>query len=286
MLWRCRQFTFSFPRPALVMGIVNVTPDSFWDGGRHHETHRAIDHALKLVGEGADILDIGGESTRPGAQPVGESEELARVLPVIRALATEVSIPISIDTRKTTVAQAALDAGASIVNDVEANRTDSALWRVVAERDAGYIAMHMQGEPETMQAAPAYPHGDVVGCVRSFFRDRLSRLAESGVAAAHVALDPGFGFGKSVDHNLDLLAGLRIFHEFSRPLLIGVSRKSFLGSLLGVESSQRLAAGLACTDWSRREGAALFRTHDVAATVQGLRMTEALIARAHSPSLP
>lgn len=265
------------------MGIVNVTPDSFWDGGRHHETHRAIDHALKLVGEGADLLDIGGESTRPGAQPVGEAEELARVLPVIRALASQVSVPISIDTRKPGVARAALEAGASIVNDVEANRTDSALWKVVAERDAGYVAMHMQGVPETMQAAPAYPHGDVVGAVRSFFHDRLERLAESGVGAELVALDPGVGFGKTVGHNLDLLAGLRRFHEVSRPLLIGVSRKSFLGTLLGAEPSQRLAAGLACTDWARREGAVLFRTHDVAATVQSLRTTEALMAR--TPSL-
>ncbi len=268
------------------MGIVNVTPDSFWDGGHHHEAQRAVDHALILVGEGADILDIGGESTRPGAHPVSAAEELARVLPVIRALATQVSVPISIDTRKPDVARAALDAGACIVNDIQANRADSALWKVVAERDAGYVAMHMQGDPETMQAAPAYPHGDVVGAVRSFFRDRLARLADSGVAAEQVALDPGIGFGKTLEHNLDLLAGLRRFHEFSRPLLIGVSRKSFLGALLGVDPSQRLAAGLACTDWSRREGAVLFRTHDVAATVQGLRMTEALMARTPSPFLP
>jgi dihydropteroate synthase len=268
------------------MGIVNVTPDSFWDGGRHLETRRAVDHALQLVGEGAELIDIGGESTRPGARPVDEEGELARVIPVIRALAPQVSVPISIDTRKPAVARAALEAGASIVNDVEASRTDSALWKVVAEYDAGYVAMHMQGDPETMQAAPAYRDGDVVGAVGEFFRDRLARLAESGVSAQQVVLDPGVGFGKTLDHNLSLLAGLKAFREFARPLLIGISRKSFLGALLGVEPSQRLAAGLACTTWSRREGAMIFRTHDVAATVQSLRMTEALLDRSPLPLSP
>lgn len=286
MLWRCRHFTFSFPRPALVMGIVNVTPDSFWDGGRHHETKRAVDHALQLLGEGAELIDIGGESTRPGARPVDEEEELARVIPVIRALAPQVSVPISIDTRKASVARAALEAGASIVNDVEACRTDSTLWKVVAGYGAGYVAMHMQGDPETMQAAPAYHDGDVVGAVGEFFRDRLERLAEAGLDPRQVVLDPGVGFGKTLEHNLSLLAGLKTFLELSRPLLIGISRKSFLGALLGVEPSQRLAAGLACTSWSRREGAMIFRTHDVAATVQSLRMTEALLDRGPLPLSP
>ena len=277
MHWRCRQFTFSFPRPALVMGIVNVTPDSFWDGGHFRETGPAVRHALELVGDGADLLDIGGESTRPGAQPVSVGEELDRVLPVIEALVGQVSVPLSVDTRKPEVARAALAAGASIINDVGAARSDSELWSIVAAAGAGYIAMHLQGDPPSMQKAPKYE--DVVGTVLDFFEDRLAGLAAAGVNAAHVVLDPGIGFGKNLGHNLDLLAHLNTFKSAGRPLLVGVSRKSFMGALLGIEPSQRLSAGLACTHWALREGASIFRTHDVSATVQGLRMTEALMAR-------
>src|ERR1041385_1028680 len=193
MLLRARQFEFHFPRPALVMGVVNVTPDSFSDGGKFFDTKAAVEHGLKLVEEGADILDIGGESTRPRATPVPEAEELRRVIPVIEQLAARVKIPISIDTMKPAVARAAIAAGASIVNDIAANREDDAMWRVVAESGAGYVAMHMQGTPQTMQANPRYH--DVVAEVGDFFSDRLRRLEAAEVKAEHVILDVGIGFG-------------------------------------------------------------------------------------------
>src|SRR6185312_7069212 len=200
MLLRARQFEFVFPRPALIAGIVNVTPDSFSDGGKFFDTAAAVDHGLKLVAEGADILDIGGESTRPRATPVPEAEELRRVIPVIEQLAARVKIPISIDTMKPAVARAAIAAGASIVNDVAANRADDAMWRVVAESGAGYVLMHMQGTPQTMQANPTY--GDVVREVNEFFSERLQRLADCGIARERVILDVGIGFGKTLEHNL------------------------------------------------------------------------------------
>jgi dihydropteroate synthase len=277
MILRARGFEFTFPRPSLVMGVVNVTPDSFSDGGQFLDPAAAVAHALGLVREGADMIDIGGESTRPGATPVSEAEELRRVLPVIEVLSPQVKIPISIDTRKPAVARAALAAGASIVNDVEASRADEALWRVVAETGAGYVAMHMRGTPETMQKHPVY--ADVVAEVAEFFCDRLARLGEAGVAPGQVILDPGIGFGKTAGHNLQLLAGLRSFTRLERPLLLGVSRKSFLGGPQGTPVGGRLPAALACTVLAAAGGVSIFRTHDVAETVQALRMTEAIQAR-------
>ncbi len=277
MLFHCRQFTFRFPRPTLVMGVVNVTPDSFFDGGQFLEANKAVAHALELVAQGADLLDIGGESTRPGATPVSEAEELRRVLPVIEQLAGRVNVPLSIDTMKPGVARAALAAGASLVNDVAANREDDAMGRVVAESGAGYVVMHMQGTPQTMQANPTYE--DLLGEVERFFAERLRRLNACGVAADQVVLDVGIGFGKTPEQNLQLLAGLRGFTRLQRPLLLGVSRKSFIGKLLGAEVTERLAASLACACLAVREGAAIIRTHDVAETVQAVRMTEAVVAR-------
>lgn len=275
MLWRARQFTFRFPRPALVMGIVNVTPDSFSDGGRFLDTEAAVERALQLLREGAEILDIGGESTRPGAAPVTEEEERRRVLPVIERLVGRVQVPLSIDTQKPAVARAALAAGASIVNDIAANRDDDAMWRVVAEFGAGYIAMHMQGTPQTMQAAPDYT--DVAAAVEAFFADRLVRVANAGVSPEQVVLDVGIGFGKTLEHNLQLLASLRRFTKLQRPLLLGVSRKSFIGKLLGAEATQRGPAGLACACWAVEAGVNILRTHDVAETVLAARMTEAIL---------
>ena len=280
MLWRARQFEFTFPRPTLVMGIVNVTPDSFSDGGRFLNADAAVEHALRLVREGAEILDIGGESTRPGASPVSEEEELHRVLPVIERLIGQVKIPLSIDTQKPGVARAALAAGASIVNDIAANRDDDVMWRVVAEAGAGYIAMHMQGSPQTMQTSPNYR--DVAQEVESFFVERLERLKNAGVAPEQVALDVGIGFGKTLEHNLQLLASLRRFTKLQRPLLLGVSHKSFIGKLLGAEATQRVPAGLACACWAVEAGAKIIRTHDVAETVQAVRMTEAILNQ-HNP---
>ena len=256
IVFRARQFEFHFPRPALVMGIVNVTPNSFSDGGKFPDADAAVRHALKLAGEGAEILDIGGESTRPGAAPVAETEELRRVIPVIEKLAAKINsagriapgasssrspcaegcpphLPplISIDTMKPAVARAALAAGASIVNDVAANRNNGELWRVVSEFHAGYVCMHAQGTPQTMQQNPRYKN--VVREVRDYFQEQLKRLKAHGVAPEQVVLDPGIGFGKTAGHNLELLARLGHFTTLRRPLLLGVSRKSFLGKYSG-----------------------------------------------------
>jgi len=276
MIFRCRQFSFNFPRPTLVMGIVNVTPDSFSDGGQFLDPAAAVAHGLEQIGQGAEIIDIGGESTRPGAQPVSEAEELRRVMPVIEQLLGRVKVPISIDTMKPGVARVALEAGVSLVNDVAANRTDDAMWRIVSEARAGYICMHMQGTPQTMQADPVYT--DVVSEVGDFFVERLQRLNDSGVSADQVVLDVGIGFGKTVEHNLQLLAGLRSFTRLERPLLIGVSRKSFIGKLLGADGAGRLPGALTCAGWAAQAGGQIIRAHDVAETVQAIRMTEAILA--------
>lgn len=280
MLFRARQFEFVFPRPALVMGVVNVTPDSFSDGGKFFDAEAAVAHALKLVADGAEILDIGGESTRPGATPVSEAEELRRVIPVIEKISAQVKVPISIDTTKPNVARAALDAGASIVNDVGAatHTEDFTMWKIVAENQAGYILMHAQGQPQTMQEKPAYR--DVVREVSGFFSERLGLMMnEVGLPMEQLILDPGIGFGKTPEHNLSLLTGLKTFARWRRPLLIGVSRKSFLGKLLGVETENRLPASLACAILTVGDGAQIIRTHDVAETVQAIRMAEIIFAR-------
>ncbi len=277
MIFKARSFEFEFPRPALVMGIINVTPDSFSDGGQYFDTEAAVNHALELWKAGADILDIGGESTRPFSPPVEEAEELRRVLPVIERLAGRVPVPLSIDTQKPGVARAAVAAGASIVNDVGAWRVDASMAALVAETGAGYVMMHSQGTPQTMQIAPSYT--DVVAEVELFFENRLLELGKSGVRAEQVILDPGIGFGKSMEHNLELLAAMGRFKKFGRPLLVGVSRKSFIGKLLGVEVNGRLPGALACACWGAMEGIQIVRAHDVAETVQVLRMTEALMTR-------
>jgi len=273
---RAGQFEFVFPRPALVMGIVNVTPDSFFDGGRFLDAQAAVDHALQLVEQGAEIIDVGGESTRPGALPVAEPEELRRVMPVIAQLAGRIKVPISIDTVKPGVARAALAAGASIVNDVAGNREDPALWRLVAEASAGYVVMHAQGTPQTMQAHPVYT--DVVREVGEFFSERLRRLSDCGVGREQIILDPGIGFGKTVEHNLELLGAARSFTSLERLLLFGVSRKSFIGKLLGAELEARLPGALACACLAVAAGVQIIRAHDVAETVQAIRMTEAILA--------
>jgi dihydropteroate synthase len=277
VIFRARQFTFSFPRPTLVMGIVNVTPDSFSDGGKFFDADKAIARGIELVRQGADLLDIGGESTRPGAAPVSEAEELRRVVPVMAALAREVAVPLSIDTMKPAVARAAVEAGASIVNDVGANRTDDAMWRLVAGAGAGYVCLHMQGTPRTMQASPVY--ADVVREVGEFFGERRRRLRAAGVADEQVVFDVGIGFGKALEHNLQLLRALAGFRTLGRPLLLGVSRKSFIGRLVGAEVAARLPGSLACACWAVAQGVHLLRTHDVAETVQAVRLTEALLER-------
>jgi dihydropteroate synthase len=278
MILRARQFEFRFPRPTLLMGIVNVTPDSFSDGGQFLDPAAAVEHALALIEQGADWIDVGGESTRPNAVPVSEKEELRRVLPVIEKLAGRVSVPLSIDTMKPAVARAALQAGASIVNDIAANRSDDEMGRLVAETGAGYVAMHMQGTPQTMQRQPSYH--DVVADVTGFFVERRERLRAAGVGMEQIILDVGLGFGKTPEHNLQLLAALNRFTTWNRPVLLGASRKSFIRQVtMETGTDDRLAGSLACACWGVAAGASIIRTHDVAATRQAVRLTEAIVAR-------
>jgi len=275
MLWRAGRHEFRFPRPTLVMGVLNVTPDSFSDGGQFFSVEAALERAGQMIREGADLLDIGGESTRPGAASVPADEEIRRVVPVIQQLAARVQTPISIDTQKPEVARAALLAGASIVNDIAANRADDTMGRVVAEFRAGYVAMHMQGTPQTMQQNPAY--ADVVREVDEFFADRLARLEALGVHREQVALDPGIGFGKTLEHNLALLRALPRFAHHGRPVLLGVSRKSFLGKLTGAETpADRLPGALACAALAVRDVVQILRVHDVRETVAAARVAEAV----------
>lgn len=277
MIFRARHFKYEFPRPALVMGIVNVTPDSFSDGGRFATHEAAIAHGLQLAAEGAEIIDVGGESTRPQAQPVSEAVELARVIPVVEALAAKLSIPISIDTMKPAVAKAAVQAGASIINDIAANQADPEMVHVIAETGAAYVLMHMKGTPRDMQNSPVYD--DVVAEVSQFLEQHMARLTRHGVLPDQIILDVGIGFGKGLEHNLKLLACQRQFTKWDRPILLGVSRKSFIGKLLDAPVENRLAASLACACWAVQNGVQIIRTHDVAATCQAIRMTEALKAR-------
>jgi len=256
------------------MGVLNVTPDSFSDGGSFNDPKAAIAQGLRLIEEGADILDIGGESTRPGAEPVPEKEELRRVMPVIEALADKV--PVSIDTMKPNVAREALRTGAVIVNDVGANRSDSQIWEVVAEYKAGYVLVHMQGTPQTMQDNPHYR--DVVREVNEFFDERLKRLNAFGVASDQVILDVGIGFGKTVEHNLQLLSRLNAFTKWKRPILLGASRKGFIGRITGAEQpAERLGGSLACACWGAATDANVIRAHDVAATRQAMQMMERIV---------
>ncbi len=270
MIWQTGDITWQFPRPTLVMGIVNVTPDSFSDGGKFIDADAATAHALQLAADGAELLDVGGESTRPGAPTVDEAEELRRVIPVIENLAGKTDALISIDTQKPAVAEAAVAAGARVINDIAANRADDTMWRVAAQTGAGYIAMHMQGTPQTMQNAPEYD--DVVATVESFFAERLEAMAAAGLPAKQVALDPGIGFGKTAGHNLALLARLARFTRFQRPLMVGASRKSFLGGKV----AERLSGSIACACRAAANGAGIVRVHDVRETVQALRACEAI----------
>jgi dihydropteroate synthase len=277
VLLRARQFEFQFPRPTMLMGIVNVTLDSFSDGGKFFDSARAIEHACRLIAEGADIIDIGGESTRPGATPVSEEDELRRVLPVIRGLAGSTA-PLSIDTMKPAVARAAVEAGASIINDVAANRRDTAMWQVVRDTGAAYVLMHMQGSPRTMQRNPRYD--DVVRDVGEFFEERMSRLLDAGISREQVILDPGIGFGKTSEHNLELIAGIDHYRAHQRPLLIGASRKAFIGKVTGAgKDVDRLPGSLVGACMAVALGANIIRTHDVAATRQALQMMEAIQAK-------
>lgn len=269
----CGKFQLDLMRP-LVMGIVNVTPDSFSDGGKYSSVDLAVEHALQLIAEGADILDIGGESTRPGADPVGLDEELRRVVPVIEALSKVTTVPLSIDTYKPEVMRAAIEAGADIVNDICALREDGAL-EVVANSNAGVCLMHMQGIPQTMQINPQYI--DVVNEVKQFLIDRVQACLAQGIASERITLDPGFGFGKTTAHNVALIQHLDSFTKLGYPLLVGLSRKSVLGKIAGGDEQQRLHAGLAASVISVMKGAKIVRVHDVKATVDALKVVAAVL---------
>ncbi len=271
----CRGKSLSLDETVL-MGVLNVTPDSFSDGGLWLDPEAAIPHAIDMVSEGAGIVDVGGESTRPGAEPVPEEEELRRVLPVVETLASQLSVPISIDTRKPAVAEAALEAGASIVNDTAGEEFDPAMDEVVARAGAALVIMHSRGTPATMRTLTDYD--DVVAQTTSFLTDRAQQAADAGVDTSSIALDPGIGFAKSPDQSLRLLAGLGELVGTGWPVVVGTSRKSFIGTTLGVPEDERLEGTAATVAWSVVQGAQVVRVHDVQAMARVVRMTEAILA--------
>jgi len=264
----------------LLMGIVNVTPDSFSDGGAWFETNRAVDQALQLAADGADILDIGGESTRPGAEPVATADELRRVIPVIEAVQERCAVPISIDTYKAEVAREALRAGATIVNDISGLTFDAQMIDVCADSDCGVVCMHIQGNPQTMQADPRYD--DVVGELVEFFRASVRLLTERGIAEERIALDPGIGFGKTATHNLDILSHVAAFQSLGRPVLIGHSRKGFLKKILNRPVDERLYGTIGVAIAAAMQGADILRIHDVAAVRDSLLAWQAVAGRVTS----
>jgi len=277
--WKIGDRAFDVSRHGLIMGVLNVTPDSFSDGGEFLATDKATQRGLQMAAEGAHIIDVGGESTHPGSRPVTVEEELRRVLPVIENLCRKLDIPISIDTSKADVARAAIQAGASIVNDVTGGHGDDEMLPLVAETSSAMIIMHMQGTPRTMQIQPRY--GDVVAEISEFFRQQFARAIGLNIDPMAIAFDPGIGFGKTLEHNLELLARLEQLRVHDRALVVGVSRKSFLGKLIGSpEISDRLAPAVALTSLLRARGADVFRVHDVKENAYALRISEAILQRA------
>ena len=276
MRWKTARSRLERGHRGIIMGILNVTPDSFSDGGRHGSLDRALEHARRMIGEGAESIDVGGQSTRPGAAEVTVDEEIARTRPVVAALRADWDGLISIDTMKAPVAAAALEAGADIVNDVSGLTADPAMAEVCAEGGCGVVVMHMQGDPRTMQLAPRYE--DVVAEVRGFFEERLAALVAAGIDPEAICFDPGIGFGKSVEHNLALLRALPDLGVGGRPLLLGVSRKSFIGKILGsTDLADRAWPTVAITARAREAGVMIHRVHDVKPNVEALRMTEAIL---------
>lgn len=281
MVFSCRQKTYDLTHRALILGILNVTPDSCSDGDPSLTSDRAVERGLELLSEGADIIDVGGESTRPGAEPVSAEEEMQRVLPVIHGLRRRTEIPISIDTSKAVVAQAAIEAGASIINDVTA-LSDPKMSKVAAETRAGVILMHMQQAPRTMQMSPSYPNDDVVTTVIQFLREAREKALSHGVPESAIILDPGIGFGKTAEHNFKLINALPRLTEIGAPLLLGHSRKWFLNNVPGDYSpaalKERFIPSIAITSIARYHGAMLFRVHDPRPHREALRTTEMLLS--------
>jgi len=259
--WQLRTRTLELPRRPLLMGIVNVTPDSFSDGGRFFGAEAAVAHALELAADGADLLDIGGESTRPYSAPVADADELRRVLPVIERVISEVNVPISIDTGKAAVARAAIGAGAEIINDITGLEGDPAMLRLAAETGAGVCVMHMQGTPQNMQDNPTYQ--DVVAEIYDYLHQRRDALVAAGIAADRICLDPGIGFGKTHQHNITLMAACHRFHDLGCPLLVGHSRKGFLGKLIGDKEADRTHATVGAALALALQSVQIIRVHDV-----------------------
>ena len=275
-LWKIAGRIVDLSRHGMIMGVLNVTPDSFSDGGKFFAAEKAVEHGLKMAVDGAHIIDVGGESTRPGAEAIAAEEELRRVIPVIEKLRAKIDIFISIDTSKAAVARAAIEAGASIVNDVTGGQGDTEMMPLVAKSQAAFIIMHMQGNQKTMQVEPRYD--DVVSEVADFFRQQYARALECNVDPMAIAFDPGIGFGKTLEHNLELIDNLGALRVDERPLVVGVSRKSFLAKLIGSSNmSDRLAPVVALTPLLRARGADVFRVHDVKENANALRVTEAIL---------
>lgn len=275
LVWECRGRQFDCLAGPLIMGVLNVTPDSFSDGGRYFGSETAIARGLQMAAEGADILDIGGESSRPGAEPVPLEEELRRVVPVVRGLVGRVPCAISIDTTKAPVARAALEAGAHIVNDISALRGDPDMADVVREFGAGVVLMHMQGTPRTMQDNPTY--SDPVREIREFLSERLAFIESGGIPRNRAVVDPGIGFGKTLAHNLAILRDLPAFAELGRPILLGVSRKRFLGMLTGREVGDRLLPSVVTLAYALTRGAHIFRVHDVKESCEAANLVATLL---------
>lgn len=276
-LWKIGEEIVDLSRRGMIMGVLNVTPDSFSDGGRFLDVEAAVAHGIEMAGQGADIIDVGGESTRPGAEAVGLKEELRRVVPVIEQLQGKIDKFISIDTSKAAVAERALEAGATIINDVTGGRGDPEMLPLAARSEAAFIVMHMQGEPRTMQFSPHYD--DVVTEVADFFLQQYGRILECGVDPMAMAFDPGIGFGKTMAHNVELLKNLERLRVEDRPLVVGVSRKSFLGKLTGAaEMEERLAPTLAFSALLRARGADVLRVHDVKENAAAVRIAEAMLS--------
>jgi len=273
--WRCKERSFDLTVKPLIMGVLNLTPDSFSDGSRYGSVHEAVAAAEKMVTDGADILDIGGESTRPGAEPVSAEEETERVIPVIEKLAGRLNVPISIDTWKATVAKAALNAGAEIVNDISAMTFDPAMPETVAESGAAVVLMHSRGRPAEMQKSTCY--SDIVSEVMAFLDTRIQAAILAGIDKERIVIDPGIGFGKSASGNMELIRRLHEFHMLNRPILIGTSRKSFIGTALSREVSERIFGTAASVTVAMMNGASIFRVHDVAAMRDTVDMVRAIM---------
>ncbi len=281
--WRCRDYALNYKDRTLIMGILNVTPDSFSDGGEFMTLEAAVEKAAHMQNDGADIIDVGGESTRPGADPVSEAQEIARVVPVIQRLAQELSVPISVDTYKSSVAAAALDAGASIVNDISGCRFDEAMARTAASFAAGLVLMHIKGEPKNMQKNPQYEN--LMREICDYLQGSIEIALAGGVDPASIVIDPGIGFGKQLKDNFQILRELSLFQQLRQPILVGPSRKSFIGAILKLPPNERLEGSIAAVTAAIIHGANIVRVHDVKQIKRAVEIADAIIDKNKASSI-